>query len=291
MAFIMSSDNGNVLKMHDLSGACVFTSHSFGQGQMYLYDDGEEKKIKDEKKCDNVVEISVSSLRSCEGSATCLVARLESGLHLIYQFVWRSTKDSSRILLLRRLRGAAFDRYTKSRQNNNNNNRTSILPFYDVILDDATYSCDGIFCTGTTSPFFLSLQRGRVVATKMLCRLDDEDSNENTTSLVSFHTSFVNRGFILCKTSSPSSSSLEICSFDAIQSNRRATLFGETCGLDGSVNVRHVCLNSTVSCQKFSHWREEEKQTKQSLLLSFSFSSKTEFTFVTNLGTQDFVSR
>ena len=128
-----------------------------------------------------------------------------------------------------------------SRQNNNNNNRTSILPFHDVILDDATYSCDGIFCTGTTSPFFLSLQRGRVVATKMLCRLDDEDSNENTTSLVSFHTSFVNRGFILCKTSSPSSSSLEICSFDTIQSNRRGgMLFGETCGLDGSVNVRHV---------------------------------------------------
>ena len=63
----------------------------------------------------------------------------------------------------------------------------------------------------------------------------------------------------MCKTSSSStssssSSSLEICRFDTIQSNRegdkdtqrRATTFGETCGLDGSVNVRHVCLGCSV---------------------------------------------
>ena len=224
---------------------------------MYLFNDDDESssiKIKDETKCDKVVEISVSTLRSCEGSATCLVARLESGLHLAYRFVWRSTKDSSRLLLLRRVRGAAFQHRTKSSRQKENN-ETSILPFHDVTLHDATYSCDGMFCTGTTSPFFLSLQRGRVVATKMLHRLDGEDDNEITTAFVPFHTPFVNRGFILCKTSSStSSSSLEICRFDTIQSNRegdkdtqrRATTFGETCGLDGSVNVRHVCLGCSV---------------------------------------------
>ena len=78
----------------------------------------------------------------------------------------------------------------------------------------------------------------------MLHRLDGEDDNETTTAFVPFHTPSVNRGFILCKTSSStSSSSLEICRFDTIQSSRegdkdtqrRATTFGETCGLDGSV--------------------------------------------------------
>jgi len=257
VAVVCSKTQQQRLEIYDLSGSCVFSSNSFGQGHSYLYDDefanandneeDEEKEgsIKNqENENSKVIEICVSSLRSSEGSATCLVARLENGLHLIYRFVWRSTKNSSRLLLLRRVRGAAFHHHRGKSSIN-----MSIFPFSDVVLEDAAYPCNGIFCSGTTTSFFLSLQRGRVVTTKMLCPLDDngddddDDNDNNNTALLSFHAPFVNRGFVMLKRRSEN---ISICRFETLQSDRRETFFGEAYGIDSIVNVRHINLGCTV---------------------------------------------
>ena len=88
-------------------------------------------KIKDEKKCDKAVEISVSTLRSCEGSATCLVARLESGLHLAIDLCGDRQKipvDSWFCVVFRAV--STSHKILSSKENN----ETSILPFHDVTL-------------------------------------------------------------------------------------------------------------------------------------------------------------